>query len=57
MLVIKRKIDQAIAIGEDVCVVVLAIEGNEVKLGIDAPRNIAVRRPEAGEEIDHAAGS
>lgn len=57
MLVIKRKIDQAIAIGEDVCVVVLAIEGNEVKLGIDAPRNIAVRRPEVSEEMDHAAGS
>jgi carbon storage regulator len=46
MLVLTRKIDQRIRIGTDVEVVVLGIEGDHVKLGIQAPRQIPVLRYE-----------
>ncbi len=46
MLVLSRKIDQRIRIGDDIEVVVLGIEGDQVKLGIQAPRHIRVLRHE-----------
>ncbi len=49
MLVLRRKTDQAITIGNDVRVVVIAIEGDGVRLGIEAPRDVAVRRAEQDE--------
>ena len=46
MLVLTRKVNQAIAIGDEVRVVVVAIEGDQVRLGIEAPRSVAVARAE-----------
>ena len=51
MLVLSRKIDQRIRIGADIEVVVLAIDGGHVKLGIRAPRQITVLRCELLEEV------
>ncbi|MEE9278263.1 MAG: carbon storage regulator [Dehalococcoidia bacterium] len=46
MLVLVRKVDEAIVIDGGVVIRVLAIDGKRVKLGISAPRSIAVRRQE-----------
>ena len=51
MLVLTRKIDQRIRIGNDVEVVVLGIEGDHVKLGIEAPRQIPVLRYELVQDV------
>lgn len=54
MLVLKRKIGESIMIGEDIEVVLLEKEGDSVKIGIHAPRNIRVFRKEIYEEIRQA---
>lgn len=51
MLVLARKRDQSIMIGDDVEIVVVDIHGDQVKLGINAPRHIAVHRREVYEEV------
>ena len=57
MLILTRKIDERIFIGDDVIVSVLEIEGNRVKLGIAAPTEIAILREEIypGRNSDKAA--
>lgn len=51
MLVLTRKTQQAIKIGEDIEVTIVAIQGDQVKIGIDAPKSIEVHRKEVFEEI------
>lgn len=46
MLVLSRKPQECIVIGEDVCVYIVAIEGNKVKIGIKAPKEVVVMRDE-----------
>lgn len=46
MLVLTRKQDEAIQIGDDIEITVLAIEGDQIKLGIDAPKSIDIHRKE-----------
>lgn len=46
MLVLTRKLDESITIGQDVTVSVLEIKGQQVKLGIAAPRHTTVHRTE-----------
>lgn len=51
MLVLSRKLNQAIMIGDDVRIIVVSVDRDQVKLGIDAPRAIAVHRSEIYDEI------
>ncbi len=53
MLVLTRKVHQSIVIGDDVEVVVLEVRGEQVRLGIRAPRNVTVHRKEIYEQIVH----
>jgi carbon storage regulator len=46
MLVLTRKIQEAIKVGTDIEITVLAIEGDQVKLGVSAPKNIEIHRKE-----------
>ena len=46
MLVLSRKVDQAILIGNDIQVTILRVEGNRVRIGITAPDDVAIRRAE-----------
>ena len=55
MLVLSRKQGQWIDIGLDVKIVVVAIRGDKVKLGIDAPRSVPVHRREIRERMDAEA--
>jgi carbon storage regulator CsrA len=50
MLCISRKLDEAVRVGEDVEIVVLAIEGRKVKLGIIAPAEVRVLRAELDDD-------
>lgn len=51
MLVLSRKINESIVIGDNIEVMVLEIRDNHVKLGIKAPKNISIHRQEVYEEI------
>jgi len=51
MLVLARKEDESIVIGDDIVIKVVSVENGVVKLGIDAPREIAIIRSELLEEI------
>lgn len=50
MLILSRKLNEVIHIGEGVFVKVLGIHGSVVKLGIEAPQDVNIRRAEIGEE-------
>lgn len=51
MLVLTRKRDESIIIGDDIKIIVVDVRGDQVKLGIDAPRSIPVHREEIYKEI------
>lgn len=51
MLVLTRKIQQSIMIGDDVEIVVLEVRGEQVRLGIRAPKNVTVHRKEIFDQI------
>lgn len=46
MLILTRKINERVLIGDDIELTVLSIRGNQVKLGINAPKQISVHREE-----------
>lgn len=46
MLVLTRKLMERLYIGDDVCITVVRLEGGQVRLGIEAPREVAVVRAE-----------
>ncbi len=54
MLVLSRKCDQSLLVGDDITITVLSIEGERVKLGINAPRSVPVLRSEVFEQMKSA---
>jgi carbon storage regulator len=46
MLVLTRKTGEAIQIGDDIEITVLSVKGDQIKLGINAPKNIEIHRKE-----------
>lgn len=46
MLVLTRKQNESIQIGDDIEIKVLAVEGDQIKLGIDAPKSVDIHRKE-----------
>ncbi len=51
MLVLTRKVNQSIVIGDEIEVVVLEVRGEQVRIGVRAPKAIAVHRKEIYEQI------
>lgn len=51
MLILTRRIGEVLRIGDDVSITVLGIKGNQVRLGIDAPKDVAVHREEIYQRI------
>lgn len=51
MLILTRRISESIIVGDDVKITVLGVKGNQVRLGIDAPKELPVHREEIYERI------
>ena len=51
MLILTRRVGETVMIGADVTVTVLGVKGNQVRVGINAPKNVAVHREEIFERI------
>jgi len=51
MLVLTRKVGQSIVIGDEIEVVVLEVRGEQVRIGIRAPKNVSVHRKEVYDQI------
>lgn len=52
MLILTRRVGESIIIGDDVFITVLGVKGNQVRIGIDAPKNVSVHREEIKRKID-----
>lgn len=57
MLVLSRKKDEKIIIGDQITVMVIEIRGDKVRLGIDAPKEVTVHRQEVYEAIQREGDS
>ena len=53
MLILTRRTNETLMIGDDIKITVLNVKGNQVRIGIDAPNNIAVHREEIYERIQN----
>lgn len=51
MLILTRRVGETLMIGEDITVTVLGVKGNQVRVGIEAPKSVAVHRQEIYERI------
>lgn len=51
MLILSRKVDQKIKIGDEITLTIIEIHGDQVKIGVEAPRNVKVFRQEVFEAI------
>ena len=57
MLILTRKVGETLMIGDNIKITVLAVKGNQLRIGIDAPRDVAVNREEIYERIKAEASS
>ena len=51
MLILTRRVGETIKIGEEISVTVLGVKGNQVRIGVGAPRDVAVHREEIYQRI------
>ena len=51
MLILTRRVGESLVIGDDVVVNVLGVKGNQVRIGVDAPKEVSVHREEIYDRI------
>ena len=57
MLILTRKVGESLLIGDDVSITVLNVRGNQVKIGVKAPKTVSVHREEIYKRIQKAEQS
>ena len=56
MLILSRNIGESVIIGDDIHVTLLSVSGNQVRIGINAPKDVAVHREEIYRRINQDSG-
>ena len=56
MLILTRRVGETLMIGNDISVTVLGVKGNQVRIGVNAPRDVAVHREEIYSRIQEGEG-
>ena len=51
MLILTRRIGETLMVGDDVTITVLGVKGNQVRIGVNAPKDVAVHREESYQRI------
>jgi carbon storage regulator len=57
MLILTRRVGESLMIGDDVTITVLGVKGNQVRIGVNAPNEVAVHREEILNRIEEAAAA
>lgn len=57
MLILTRRVGETVMVGDNVTVTVLGVKGNQVRIGVNAPRDVAVHREEIYRRIADEGGS
>ena len=52
MLILARRVGETLIIGDDIVVTIIGLRGHQVRIGIDAPKNVSVHREEIKRKID-----
>ena len=55
MLILTRRVGESLMIGDDVTITVLGVKGNQVRVGVKAPKEVAVHREEILNRIEEAS--